>query len=451
MPQELQFFFAKLFDGFWMLEKFITAFSVVVLCHGIRWERGSWLRNLLSLLILTLMLVLTNILNLMLLPREWFRISGLMLLALFLGIHLNFGTHVRRSQIVILWGSMFACMACASAVAWGGAYLLANWLNVPSMESAIRAVLSFANLPCALYLRSCDFGEFESVPRSGIRAIAICDFCLLCLAVAESFWIFVDYQVTVVMVVVYACMLMVVISVIYAMHSMCREQEEIIELQAERQRLLSEREVAGMVAANIDDLRCLRHELKNQYAYMSILLREQRYGELGEYFSQMAEDLPPLLNLANSGNSSIDTVLNMEMAKAKQAFIPVEYDLIAPAVLPFTADDLCAILANLMDNAIEECIRLRTQGREDVQIRLSIQPYGGYLYIVCRNSTDRQDLDRWHDALRTTKSDDRLHGYGTRIVMKLAKKYNGTADYSLKDGTFVAKVMLDTMEDYHEN
>jgi hypothetical protein len=72
--------------------------------------------------------------------------------------------------------------------------------------------------------------------------------------------------------------------------------------------------------------------------------------------------------------------------------------------------------------------------------------YGSYLYIVCRNSTDRQQLERWNDALRTTKSDERLHGYGTRIVMKTAEKYNGTADYSLKDGTFVAKVMLDTME-----
>ena len=116
---------------------------------------------------------------------------------------------------------------------------------------------------------------------------------------------FTSYEVTITMTVVYACMLLVVISVIYAMHNMCREQEAIIELQAERQRLLSEREIAGMVANNIDDLRCLRHELKNQYAYMSILLREQRYGELEEYFSQMAADLPPLLNLANSGKTVI--------------------------------------------------------------------------------------------------------------------------------------------------
>lgn len=446
MPQEIQFFFSKIFDGFWMFEKIITALSIVVLCHGIRWEKKTILRNLFSLLVLTLLLVFSNILNLALLPKEWFRVCGLVLLGIFMEIHLCFGTRLKRSRVVVLWCSMFACMACVSAIAWEGAYLIAGWLGNAGLESGIRAVLTLANLPCALYLRACDFGEFESVPRSGILCIVICDLCVLFLSMAESLWIFTNYQITVIMVVVYACMLMVVISIIYAMYNMCREQEEIIGLQAERQRLLSEREVAGMVAANIDDLRCLRHELKNQYAYMSILLREKRYAELEEYFGQMSETLPPLLGLANSGNRSIDTVLNMELAKAKQAFIPVEYDLIAPAALPFSADDLCAIFANLMDNAIEECVRLRALGREDVFIRLSVQPYGSYLYIVCRNSTDRKDLERWHDALRTTKSDERLHGYGTRIVLKLAQKYNGTADYSLKDGTFVAKVMLDTME-----
>lgn len=446
VSQELQFFFAKIFDGFWLLEKIVTVLSIIVLCHGVRWETRKLPKYFASFVILTLVLVLSNILNLMVMPREWFRALGLVILGMVLGVHLWFGTHMRRSQLMILWCSMFACVTCVSAIAWEGAYLIAGWLNMAELEPILRVLISFANLPCALYLRACDFGEFESVPRGGIVSIVVCDIGLMCLSAVESVWVFTDYPVTVVMVVVYGCMLMVVISIIHAMHHMCREQEERVELQAERQRLLSEREVAGMVASNIDDLRCLRHELKNQYAYMNILLRENRYSELAEYFNQMSENLPPLLGLANSGNRSIDTVLNMELTKAKQAFVPVEYDLIAPAELPFSADDLCAILANLMDNAIEECVRLRVLGREDVFVRLSIQPYGSYLYIVCRNSTDRLDLERWHDALRTTKSDERLHGYGTRIVMKLAQKYNGTADFSLKEGVFVAKVMLDTME-----
>lgn len=451
MPVEMEFFFGKVFDGFWMFEQAVNALTMIVLCHGLVWTPGRRLRRVIALVLLTASMALTNILLLAGLPKETYRVAMLLAQGGFMALYMRLCDSMNKKNIAVLWCTMFACMVCVSALAWQGAYLVGLASGDSSVEPMIRSGVVLAQIPCALYLRACDFGEFEFVPQSGVISIAICDVCLMCLAAAESFWIFTIYQVTVVMVVVYACMLMVVISVIYGMYNMCREQEEIIALQAERQRLLSEREVAGMVAANIDDLRCLRHELKNQYAYMGILLREKRYSELEEYFSHMSEDLPPLLNIANSGNRSVDTVLNMELAKAKQAFIPVEYELAAPEVLPFSADDLCAILANLMDNAIEECVRLRTLGREEVQIRLSIQPYGSYLYIVCRNSTDRQDLERWHDALRTTKPDERFHGYGTRIVMKLAKKYNGTADYSLKDGTFVAKVMLDMMEDYRED
>lgn len=451
MPQEMQFFLSKLFDGFWMTEQAVHALTIIVLCHGVVWEKGRRLRRIVAAVLLTLSIALANILLLAGFPKECYRVAILLAQGGFLALYMKYGATLDKNNATVMWCSMIACMACVSALAWQGAYLIALPLGMAWLEPIVRTAVVLAQIPCALYLRVCDFGEFETVPRSGILSIVICDICLLLLAAAESLWIFTNVQVTVIMVVVYACMLMVVISVIYAMYNMCREQDEILVLQAEQQRLLSEREVAGMVAANIDDLRCLRHDLKNQYAYMSILLREKRYEELEEYFGHMAEDLPPLLGLVNSGNRSIDTVLNMEMTKAKQSYIPVEYNVIAPAVLPFSADDLCAILANLMDNAIEECARLRAQGQDDVSIRLSIRPHGSYLYIVCRNSTDRQSLERWHDALRTTKTDDRLHGYGTRIVMKLAKKYNGTADYSLKEGTFVAKVMLDTMEGNREN
>lgn len=451
MENKSAFFFSNLFDGLWMFEQAVNALTILLLCHGLPWERGTLLRRVLTLVWMTLSIALTNILMFTFLPRVCYRVATMIILGLHLGLYMHYGTSMNRKNKTVMWFSLLACMFCISALAWQGAYLLELLCNTTGSESLFRDAIMLFQIPCALYLRNLDFGEFRMVPQSGINSIMICDACLVCIAIVESVWIFTNLQITVMLLVIYGCMFLVILSVLHAMYHMCLEQEEIISLQAERQRLLSEQEVAGMVVTNIDDLRCLRHDLKNQYAYMSILLREKRYEELEHYFAQMSENLPPLLNLVNSGNRSIDTVLNMELTKAKQAFVPVEYELIAPASLPFSADDLCAILANLMDNAIEECIRLRDKGCPDAKIHLSIRPHGSYLYIVCRNTTDRRDLQRRHDALRTTKSDDLLHGYGTRIVMKLAQKYNGTADYSLKDGTFVAKVMLDTMEENRED
>ena len=85
------------------------------------------------------------------------------------------------------------------------------------------------------------------------------------------------------------------------------------------------------------------------------------------------------------------------------------------------------------------------QDRNDVKLSIEIYPKRSYLFIVCRNTTDRKVLERWQRGLRTTKKNPKLHGYGTRIMAKLAEKYNGCAEYSVEDGEFSAMLMLDMM------
>ena len=135
--------------------------------------------------------------------------------------------------------------------------------------------------------------------------------------------------------------------------------------------------------------------------------------------------------------------------------ILLEHQLVVPPVLPFADEDICAIVANLVDNAAEECRRLLADGAEKAKLRLEIYPHQSYLYIKCMNSTDRTSLIKRKGGLITTKADASLHGYGTKIVSRLAEKYNGAADYSLAEGQFIAQVMLDmtksTEENSHEN
>ena len=83
-------------------------------------------------------------------------------------------------------------------------------------------------------------------------------------------------------------------------------------------------------------------------------------------------------------------------------------------------------------------------------VRLEIYPHQSYLYIRCLNTTDKTAIERRLKGLRTTKRDAELHGYGTQIIAKLAEKYNGLADYTIKDGIFEAKVMLDMTSEVKE-
>lgn len=181
-------------------------------------------------------------------------------------------------------------------------------------------------------------------------------------------------------------------------------------------------------------------------------MNEKKYAELESYFAALLKELPAPLQIVDCGNHTVNTVLNMELSKLRADDIRFIHQLAVPPVLPFRDEDICSILTNLIDNAAEECRRLKEQRNEAVEIRLDIHPHQSYLFIQCSNSTDRTNLTRNKSGLRTTKKDADLHGYGTQIIAKLAEKYSGVCDYHLDKDTFVAQVMLDMeMEVIHEN
>ena len=183
---------------------------------------------------------------------------------------------------------------------------------------------------------------------------------------------------------------------------------------------------------------------------MQILLAQERYDELKEYFSQLSNNLPQQLNVIDCGNRTMNTVLNMEMTKLRSEKITVEHQLVVPPILPFSDEDICAVVTNLLDNAGDECRRLLKSGWDSADIRMEIYPHSSYLLLKCINSTDRSKLARKEKGgLKTTKKEDKeMHGYGTLIISRLAEKYNGCANFSLEDGKFVAKVMLDMGVNY---
>lgn len=445
MVERWRYFFQVTLDAAWLTELFLMALSWVVVCHGFQWKKGCWLKWLGQVVCLYAVLMVTDI-ALMVIPPKFVRVLWSLAHGAIALVYMRLCSHYRRNTNIILWCSMYAGVCALCVIAGQFSFLTGEFIASGALEGIVRCLVYLLMPILAVFLCRFNFDDFQTVPRSGMSLIIIGDISLLALYVVESLWAGMDYRVTVTLAGAYICILTMVIFAINAMYTMCAEQSEIISLQAEKQRLLAEQESMKMMESSLEDLRCIRHDLKNQYAYMQILLQSQRYEELDTYFQQVAENLPPQLNYIDCGNRSMNTILNMEISKAKGENIRVTHQLVVPPVLPFSEDDLCAIVVNLMDNAIEECRRLNAATGETESIHLEIYPQKSYLFIMCRNATHLRKLERRGWGLQTTKDDGKLHGYGTRIVSKTAEKYNGCAEFSLENGCFVAKVMLDMME-----
>lgn len=454
MQEALQSIAMQRHDFAWVFEIALNTAGWIILRSGAP-EKPARRRIILEFILLMAALLVVNVFCFALsmqLPGYTFALLWALALGLVALYYLEHSPTYKKKTKRLLWLAQYTAGLCIMSMAGLSSILVGTFFGPGLGEAAIRAVL-YLLIPCvALYLRRFSFDEYSVVPTNAIRMLSFSTGCVLLLYVAETVFFMLDTAVTITMLVSHFCMFAMTCSAIQSMHTLCREQSELLELQAEKQRFVAEREMTQMAESKLEDLRCIRHDLKNQYSYMQILLAEKRYDELQQYFSKLSENLPEQLNMIDCGNRTMNTVLNMELAKLKSDRIRFEHQLVVPPVLPFPDEDVCAILANLLDNAADECRRLLKQGDSAVRVRLEIYPHQSYLFIKCSNSTDRTELSRSKGGLRTTKEDEQMHGYGTRIITKLAEKHNGCADYSLADGQFVAQVMLDMMEENgHEN
>ncbi len=441
-------------DWSWYIASLLIALSWTIVFRGPIFSQKRWKRFISETVILFFVLIIFRIAVMTIVQRyfsnfttcTWMIVLGAITVS-YIGIC---STYRRRTDI-LLWNGLYTAVLAINAIAGQCGLILAQFSRSDGFFSLsnfalILSVINLGDIFIAFYLRKFNFDDFASVPSGGFGMITLGTISVILIQFIESFYFMSNRGVVVTLLVAYTCVLAMVIAAIRTMYTLCLEQQSIIELQAERQRLLGEKEMTLLTETSLEDLRAIRHDLKNQYAYMDILLSEKRYDELREYFEMISENLPKSLNYIDCGNKTMNTVLNMEFNKLRTDKILLEHQLVVPPVLPFSDEDICSIVCNLLDNAVEECRRLLQNGRDSVKLRIEIYPHNRYLYIMCRNTTDHTEFCRNGGGLRTTKESRELHGYGTRIVAKLAKKYNGFADYSLENQEFVAKVVLYMME-----
>lgn len=221
---------------------------------------------------------------------------------------------------------------------------------------------------------------------------------------------------------------------------LCKERQAVIEYRLEKQKGQQLKELLQLSEHKLAELKEVRHDVKNQYAYMQVMLENEKYDELKKYFAELIGTFSkPLYECVASGNEVVDSILNLELSKAGECGVQMNVRVTVPSELPFSKSGLLGIFTNVIDNAIEACSREKIAD-SCVDVTLSIQ--GDYLLFCVVNPTNRTDGEISAEE-PSVKSHAELHGYGMKIVKKLVKKYNGFYRNYVRDGKFFAECLLD--------
>lgn len=191
------------------------------------------------------------------------------------------------------------------------------------------------------------------------------------------------------------------------------------------------------------EVQYLRHDWKNHLLAMNSMVDNQNYDELKTYLGDLQNVVSTVQTDMISGNNMIDAILKQKTESAKEKQIDVQINCDYMAGIKVSEKDICIILSNLYDNAIEAAGYLK----DNPWIRINIARNGDMLMMKFSNNyvkKPRKILDKYVSR----KKDSELHGYGMLSVRNTLKKYGGDLDTEYDGNKFVATVTIyDGFED----
>lgn len=160
--------------------------------------------------------------------------------------------------------------------------------------------------------------------------------------------------------------------------------------------------------------------------------------ELDQYLNNLDSDLTTVDTVIKTGNVMVDVILNSKISLAKAKNINVNAKAIVPKELKILEIDLCVVIGNLLDNAIEA--NLKIDQENDRFIRVYVDVFKGQLYISIQNANGGI-IKKSGKTYYSTKSST-THGFGLKRIDNIVNKYNGYINRQNEEGVFATEIML---------
>lgn len=184
-------------------------------------------------------------------------------------------------------------------------------------------------------------------------------------------------------------------------------------------------------------MRGWRHDYRNHIQTMKAYAANGDLDAIKNYLDLLDEDLTTVDTVIKTGNAMTDAILNSKISLAKAKEIQVVADAHIPVKLKSSEIDLCCIIGNLFDNAIEASVQLPPEER---LIRVYMDMKGTQLYLSFTNFTAGKKLKKDGSVYRSSKGDG--HGFGLVRIDAIVERLDGYISRNSEDGAFTTEILL---------
>lgn len=187
-----------------------------------------------------------------------------------------------------------------------------------------------------------------------------------------------------------------------------------------------------------NEIRSLRHDMKNHLQGVSALVRSGKVIEALDYLESVTKIFKPDSMIITTGNTVLDSLLNAKLMLMKEKKIEFSYKIEIPENIKVKPIDICVILGNSLDNAIEACDRIESG---DKKITMVLAYKSSSLVYSLTNSTDGR-LVKGKNHYLSSKKNYKEYGFGLSNITNIVDQYNGTLKIDLINNNFELSTVL---------
>ncbi len=207
-------------------------------------------------------------------------------------------------------------------------------------------------------------------------------------------------------------------------------------LRQENQLLIMQRQRYESLKAAIEEARQARHDLRHQLNQISMLVEEGDMEGLRGFLARSVSRIPSL-ETRFCENSAADSVVGYYCGLCGREEIPIHVRLDLPETLPVDEMDLCLVLSNLLENALEASLRTAAVRR---QITVTAYLHASCLLLIEVENPFDGAVKEKDGVFRSSKR--KGDGVGLQSVRHIAERSGGASTFTYQDGVFRARVML---------
>ena len=189
-----------------------------------------------------------------------------------------------------------------------------------------------------------------------------------------------------------------------------------------------------------EETRRQRHEMRHHLVVLDEFLSQGKEARAKDYTKKLLDEIAALPTESYSEHLVVNAVAGHYLNMAKAEGIRTTADVKAGTDLPLEDGELCVLLSNLLENALEACRAMKRE--QDRFISLSIRSDDAHMHISCENSTGAAPTLGADAAIPSSKPDAKDHGYGIPAIRRIVEKHFGMMNTGFADGRFSVKITI---------